>query len=68
MCQHQTRCPHWSAPDHLAARIVVDHPGQGWSLLCNGVILFDDGGELLPDGGTLDPDQTAQREPLAMAA
>jgi hypothetical protein len=28
---------------------VADQPGQGWSLLCNGVILFDDGGELLPD-------------------
>jgi hypothetical protein len=26
---------------------VADQPGQGWSLLCNGVILFDDGGELL---------------------
>jgi hypothetical protein len=23
---------------------------QGWSLLCNGVVLFDDGGELLPNG------------------
>ena len=50
MCQHQPRCPGWPAPDHLAARIVADQPGQGWSLLCNGVILFDDGGELLPDG------------------
>jgi hypothetical protein len=28
---------------------VADQPGQGWSLLCNGVILFTDGGELLPD-------------------
>ena len=25
-------------------------PEQGWSLLCNGVIAFDDGGDLLPDG------------------
>jgi len=41
--------PEWPAPDHLAARIVADQPGQGWSLLCNGVILFDDGGELFPD-------------------
>ena len=49
MCQHQPRCPEWPAPDHLAARIVTDQPGQGWSLLCNGVILFDDGGELFPD-------------------
>ena len=42
MCQHQPRCPEWPAPDHLAARIVADQPGQGWSLLCNGVIKFDD--------------------------
>ena len=41
--------PEWPTLDHLAARIVADQPGQGWSLLCNGVILFDDGGELLPD-------------------
>jgi len=41
--------PEWPAPDHLAARIVADQPGQGWNLLCNGVILFDDGGELFPD-------------------
>jgi hypothetical protein len=41
MCQHQPRCPEWPAPDQLAARIVADQPGQGWSLLCNGVIEFD---------------------------
>jgi hypothetical protein len=51
MCQHHPRCPQWPAPDHLAARIVADQPGQGWSLLCNGVIVFDDGGELLPTAG-----------------
>jgi uncharacterized protein DUF5999 len=57
MCQHQPRCPQWPAPDHLAARIVADQPGQGWSLLCNGVIEFDDdGGELLPDGRAVPPD------------
>ena len=26
------------------------HPEQGWSLLCNGVVLFEDLGELFPDG------------------
>jgi len=50
MCAHQPPCPRWAAPDHRAARIVSDQAGQGWSLLCNGVIVFDDGGELLPDG------------------
>jgi hypothetical protein len=59
MCQHQPRCPEWPAPDHLAARIVADKPSQGWSLLCNGVIEFDDGGELLPDGRAVTPDRRA---------
>ena len=68
MCQHQPRCPEWPAPDHLAARIVADQPGQGWSLLCNGVILFDDGGELLPDRRAAGPDRLGLTGPAAMAA
>jgi hypothetical protein len=55
MCQHQPRCPDWLAPDCLAARVVAAQPGQGWSLLCNGVVLFEDGGELLPDGRAVAP-------------
>jgi hypothetical protein len=31
------------------------HPEQGWSLLCNGVVLFEDTGELLPSGVVIDP-------------
>ena len=42
-------------PDRDAARIPVARPEQGWSLLCNGVILFDDTGELLPDGRAIAP-------------
>jgi len=68
MCQHQPRCPQWPAPDHLAARIVADHPAQGWSLLCNGVIVFDDAGELLPGGCAVGPDRPVLAEPPAMAA
>jgi hypothetical protein len=34
---------------------VVTHPEQGWSLLCNGVVLFDDTGGLLPDGHVAAP-------------
>jgi hypothetical protein len=30
-------------------------PEQGWSLLCNGVLLFEDTGELLPDGKIIAP-------------
>jgi Family of unknown function (DUF5999) len=55
MCQHQPRCPDATAPDHMAARVVTRHPEQGWSLLCNGVVSFDDMGELLPDGRTSPP-------------
>ena len=49
MCQHQPRCPGASAPDRTAACVVAAHPEQGWSLLCNGVVLFDDAGILLLD-------------------
>jgi hypothetical protein len=55
MCEHQPRCPDATAPDHIAARVVARHPEQGWSLLCNGVISFDDLGELLPDGRAVSP-------------
>jgi hypothetical protein len=68
MCQHQPRCPQWPEPDRLAARVVADHPDQGWSLLCNGLIVFDDGGELLPADRALTPDRPALAEPLPMAA
>jgi hypothetical protein len=34
---------------------VAAHPEQGWSLLCNGVVLFDDTGDLLPDGRVIMP-------------
>jgi hypothetical protein len=39
----------------MAARAVVRHPEQGWSLLCNGIVLFEDAGELLPDGRAVPP-------------
>ena len=51
-CRHQPRCPDARAPDRSAARAVASHPEQGWSLLCNGVVLFDDGGELIPVSST----------------
>ncbi len=50
MCQHQPQCPDAKAPDRMAARVAVSHPEQGWSLLCNGIVLFDDAGALLPGG------------------
>lgn len=32
---------------------------MGWTLLCNGVLLFDDTGELLPDGTIIAPHRPA---------
>jgi Family of unknown function (DUF5999) len=55
MCQHQPRCPGASAPDRTAACVVAAHPEQGWSLLCNGVVLFDDAGVLLLDAPAVIP-------------
>ncbi|HEV8527622.1 MAG TPA: DUF5999 family protein [Actinomycetes bacterium] len=54
-CQHQPPCPSAEAPDREAAHTVAYHPEQGWSLLCNGVVLFEDTGELLPDGQVIAP-------------
>lgn len=50
MCQHQPVCPNAASADHDAARVVADHSEQGWWLLCNGVVCFEDTGELSPDG------------------
>jgi Family of unknown function (DUF5999) len=55
MCQHQPRCPDALASDRMAARVAAVIPEQGWSLLCNGIVLFDDAGMLLPDGEALVP-------------
>jgi hypothetical protein len=58
-CRHEPRCPAADAPDHAAARAVASHPTQGWSLLCNGVVVFDDEGELLPSGASVAPQRPA---------
>jgi hypothetical protein len=55
MCEHERPCPPADAADHARAHVVAAHPEQGWSLLCNGVVLFDDAGELMPDGRAVDP-------------
>ncbi|GAB2606724.1 hypothetical protein GCM10027168_44450 [Streptomyces capparidis] len=54
-CPHQPQCPSADSPDREAAHTVAAHPEQGWSLLCNGVLLFEDTGELLPDGRIIAP-------------
>ncbi|GAA4609758.1 hypothetical protein GCM10023195_39600 [Actinoallomurus liliacearum] len=55
MCRHRPHCPPAYATDRDAAHTVASHPEQGWSLLCNGVVVFDDTGELLPDGEVIAP-------------
>jgi hypothetical protein len=55
MCSHQPLCPDADAPDREAAHTVAFHPEQGWSLLCNGIVLFEDTGELLPNGQIVAP-------------
>lgn len=54
-CTHQPPCPSADAPDHESAQLLICHPEQGWSLLCNGVVHFEDTGEPLPDGRVIAP-------------
>jgi hypothetical protein len=71
MCPHSPPCPAPSAPDREAAHTIVSHPEQGWSLLCNGVVIFEDTGELLPDGASIEPhrptDLAAFDRPIGVA-
>ena len=50
MCTHEPQCPPADSIARAAAHVIASHPEQGWSLLCNGIVSFDDGGLLLPDG------------------
>ncbi|MEU7059772.1 DUF5999 family protein [Streptomyces sp. NPDC046197] len=70
MCSHQSSRSHpvaGAATDTGAPHVVAAHPEQGWSLLCDGTIVFDDTGELLPDGRVVAP-RRGPAERLAMAA
>jgi hypothetical protein len=64
MCPHTPPCPAPSAPDREAAHTIVSHPEQGWSLLCNGVVIFEDTGELLPDGACIAPHRPTDLAPF----
>ncbi|HSV40003.1 MAG TPA: DUF5999 family protein [Nocardioidaceae bacterium] len=55
MCDHNPCCPPADSPHACQAHVRTAHPEQGWCLLCNGVVFFDDGGAILPDGHTLEP-------------
>ena len=54
-CPRQPPCPPVGAPDREAAHVVAAHPEQGSSLLCNGVVVFEDTSELLPDSRIIAP-------------
>ncbi|MER5854110.1 DUF5999 family protein [Streptomyces sp. NPDC059688] len=64
MCSHPTSLSSSAAP---ARHPVAAHPEQGWTLLCDGSIVFDDSGELHPDGSVVPPCRVPAR-PLAPAA
>jgi hypothetical protein len=70
MCHHSPTCPSADAADHDAAKVVSSHPEQGWSLLCNGVVLFEDTGELMPDRQIVAPHRPTCRRwtPIYSAA
>ena len=60
-CTHTPPCPSATDSAHDAARVVATHPEQGWSLLCNGVVVFEDTGEILPDGTCVAPHRPSCR-------
>lgn len=49
MCAHSPQCPAADSAARTLAVVIADHQ-QGWTLLCNGVVHFDDGVDLLPGG------------------
>lgn len=53
-CPHTPQCPDSNHPRRLGAVIIAAHREQGWHLLCNGIVIFDDSGYLcaLADLGT----------------
>ncbi|WP_327297761.1 MULTISPECIES: DUF5999 family protein [unclassified Streptomyces] len=55
MCQHQPPCPASVRPDREAAKPVARDHVMGWTLLCNGVLCFEDTGEILPSGKIIAP-------------
>ncbi|MEU3981140.1 DUF5999 family protein [Streptomyces sp. NPDC026672] len=52
MCSQHTQNQHHNGD---AQHVVAAHPEQGWNLLCDGSIHFDDTGELHPDGSVVPP-------------
>ncbi len=49
MCAHRTSC---NPTDSPSPHVVAAHPEQGWTLLCDGAIVFDDTGNYGPTAGS----------------
>ncbi|MEV7390991.1 MULTISPECIES: DUF5999 family protein [unclassified Streptomyces] len=64
MCSHQLQS---ATADLGLPHIVAAHPEQGWTLLCDGAIVFDDTGELHADGSVVPPHR-APTDRLTVAA
>nr|WP_220039638.1 DUF5999 family protein [Streptomyces sp. F12] len=62
VCPHRPECPSAEAPDCQAAQVRLRCDEGGYSVLCNGILLFDDTGCLRPDGRVVQP-----RRPLPSA-
>ncbi|WP_439794476.1 DUF5999 family protein [Streptomyces agglomeratus] len=70
LCAHHPECPSAEASDGQAAQVRVHRPEAGWSVLCNGMLLFDDTGCLRPDGVIVKPSRplpSAQEAPQAVS-
>ncbi|WP_343286291.1 DUF5999 family protein [Streptomyces sp. AM 4-1-1] len=62
MCGHLVECPPATAQDCEAAKIRLHQPEIGCSELCNGVLIFEDTGCLLPTGDVVEPRRPLPRE------
>ncbi len=67
LCQHTPRCPSAASPDREAAKVVAAQPVQGWSLLCNSLLLWEDTGALLPDGQVVTPHRPTDTSGFAVS-
>ncbi|MEV4868601.1 DUF5999 family protein [Streptomyces syringium] len=66
-CSHTPQCPSAHASDLEAAHCTAWYPEQGWALLCNSLLCFEDTGALLPDGGIVPPHRPVGQHAAASA-